>query len=556
MLKKIIILFFVICFSLSSMSFASESLIFQGREFRITETMHMGSEDFNKVVTEQFGSGWEVADWVEIKQLFGQSLENANILADFLTERAASPFVSVNGNKFWSGTRLYFISPHYHSLPSGWAPHDNIQNYMVSLGSWPPQKKILAVRDQQSDQSYTLTGIMVNGLPKSVLINKENIHKLNTGDRILFIGKGLPNTSYSVGIDDPILRSCNSSIYQTDNDGYFYYPKEFYQQGHKLPEDGTFIFRFSNGQVGIITTKDIAMLGKNGIIPDKMVYREIGPLVTDLSGISAESYMAIRHLQMVQNGETIPNYTDEQLAMIRRGDQQNADWAIKSFIEELEYLKDKNKYISWSIKGGACSFGVAASFIFSPVTLLGCVPLSLAITETLGDRIIDRISDTSSDISTYLKMGNTFGFFVVGGLKKLDAPDFLLSLAIAQVKLRKVTPRYIDDSEYRYLDTTWIYKSEDGLEYEVEMLIYATNTSEEDATKIFNAAEELYPGWFYPTGLPVFTYNEYEYQMIYRYYEPENIFLLTYNDVVYYYYNGRYTSWGTVDEWLTWLDSR
>ncbi len=76
------------------------------------------------------------------------------------------------------------------------------------------------------------------------------------------------------------------------------------------------------------------------------------------------------------------------------------------------------------------------------------------------------------------------------------------------------------------------------------------NDDEASAERIFNAAEELYPNWFYPKGLPVEIYRGYEHPMYYRYYQPRNIFLLTYDGVVYYYYNGRYTAWGTVDEWL------
>ncbi len=73
---------------------------------------------------------------------------------------------------------------------------------------------------------------------------------------------------------------------------------------------------------------------------------------------------------------------------------------------------------------------------------------------------------------------------------------------------------------------------------------------EAKAERIFNAAEAEYPEWFYPKGLPIQIYRGYEHPMYYRYYQPRNIFLLTYDGVVYYYYNGRYTAWGTVDEWL------
>ncbi|WP_198145950.1 LamG-like jellyroll fold domain-containing protein [Desulfonatronovibrio magnus] len=74
------------------------------------------------------------------------------------------------------------------------------------------------------------------------------------------------------------------------------------------------------------------------------------------------------------------------------------------------------------------------------------------------------------------------------------------------------------------------------------------------AERIFDTIESLYPQWFYPSGLPVEVFDEYEHTMYYRYYASNNITLLTYNGVVYYEYMGRYHNWGTVDDWLTYLD--
>lgn len=147
-----ILLLVVIFFSINPLFLVaadnSESLIFQGREFKITKARYSGNKDYNAAVINNFGFEWEVADWNEIEQLFGQSEENAKILADFLTEKkAAGAAVTVNGEKIWSSSRSYGINPHYHSLPSGWLAHDNIQNYMVSLGSWPSERKIIAVRN-------------------------------------------------------------------------------------------------------------------------------------------------------------------------------------------------------------------------------------------------------------------------------------------------------------------------------------------------------------------------------------------------------------------------
>ena len=81
-----------------------------------------------------------------------------------------------------------------------------------------------------------------------------------------------------------------------------------------------------------------------------------------------------------------------------------------------------------------------------------------------------------------------------------------------------------------------------------------TLTDMEKAELIFAEAERLYPDWFYPQGQLIQEYDGYEHRMIYRYYPDTEIFLLTYDGGVYYYYAGRYYQWGTVQEWLEWMD--
>ncbi|WP_052507241.1 right-handed parallel beta-helix repeat-containing protein [Desulfonatronovibrio magnus] len=76
----------------------------------------------------------------------------------------------------------------------------------------------------------------------------------------------------------------------------------------------------------------------------------------------------------------------------------------------------------------------------------------------------------------------------------------------------------------------------------------------QNAIAIFNAAESLYPDWFYPQGQSTQEYDGYEHRMFYRYYPEKDIFLLTYDAVVYYHYAGRYYQWGTVQEWLEWME--
>ncbi|WP_232300452.1 hypothetical protein [Desulfonatronovibrio magnus] len=77
-------------------------------------------------------------------------------------------------------------------------------------------------------------------------------------------------------------------------------------------------------------------------------------------------------------------------------------------------------------------------------------------------------------------------------------------------------------------------------------------TDMEKAGLIFAEAERLYPEWFF-SGTGIRTSDRYEHLMIYQHYPERNIFLLTYDGVVYYHFLNRYHYWFTVEEWLKYL---
>ncbi|WP_045213642.1 DUF1566 domain-containing protein [Desulfonatronovibrio magnus] len=79
-----------------------------------------------------------------------------------------------------------------------------------------------------------------------------------------------------------------------------------------------------------------------------------------------------------------------------------------------------------------------------------------------------------------------------------------------------------------------------------------TGSLMEKAELIFAEAERLYPEWFF-SGTGIRTSDRYEHLMIYQEYPERNIFLLTYDGVVYYHFQGRYHYWFTVEEWLKYL---
>jgi hypothetical protein len=83
----------------------------------------------------EFGSTSSVADWVELEALGAQSV---NALMDNLevptTFNENGYYVTNNGAKVYSGSRVYFFERHDGNPPGNWAVHSVIGD--ITLGSW------------------------------------------------------------------------------------------------------------------------------------------------------------------------------------------------------------------------------------------------------------------------------------------------------------------------------------------------------------------------------------------------------------------------------------
>lgn len=95
--------------------------------------------DINQICKDSFGSDARLADWTDIESYYTEvgSLDEFFIEVERNGEHGLNMMVSRNGNRFYnSGDRQYFISRHDYNLPSYYLAHDNIENYLLSLGSW------------------------------------------------------------------------------------------------------------------------------------------------------------------------------------------------------------------------------------------------------------------------------------------------------------------------------------------------------------------------------------------------------------------------------------
>jgi hypothetical protein len=139
--------------ALAGVAEAESVTLFQG--YTLTEQSYHYQADWSSAVEDEFGSEAEVADWSDIKADFGSTNTEAKDFADEVLD-GGSGFVYRNGDRKYSSNRAYFASAHYGSKPSHYLAHDDIQNHMVSLGSWHTTKPIVATG---------LTPSMVNPVP-------------------------------------------------------------------------------------------------------------------------------------------------------------------------------------------------------------------------------------------------------------------------------------------------------------------------------------------------------------------------------------------------------
>gem|GEM_PF-3760396 len=114
-------------------------------QFKVTAGAYSENADLDQAVKNEFGNGYRVADWNEIK-LYSNEIQS---WADSIgMNHNDYYFVTWNGQGFWNGgNRHYFITRFDHVVDSGYQVHDQIDNNFITLGSWYGiQKRILAIR--------------------------------------------------------------------------------------------------------------------------------------------------------------------------------------------------------------------------------------------------------------------------------------------------------------------------------------------------------------------------------------------------------------------------
>lgn len=116
-------------------------------DFAITAGRYGINEDWSIAVDSELGSNYRPLDWTELKEYYNQGGDMLALFDDLgLTEYRNGAAILRNGKQCYSSTRGYFASRHEHNKPSNYLAHENIDNYLISLGSWDGERKILAIK--------------------------------------------------------------------------------------------------------------------------------------------------------------------------------------------------------------------------------------------------------------------------------------------------------------------------------------------------------------------------------------------------------------------------
>ena len=123
-------------------------------QFQTTSNTYSETENWNTIVSNEFGSSYRVVDWDDIVQYHndeGDLLQTINNLSNIVPGEAdpgarnrhpadnpiTSFYVTYNGSKN-TGTRYYFVSLYKNRVRSGFAVHAsiNLQGHVLAVGSW------------------------------------------------------------------------------------------------------------------------------------------------------------------------------------------------------------------------------------------------------------------------------------------------------------------------------------------------------------------------------------------------------------------------------------
>ena len=130
------------------MSITKQQIAASYQKFHIIAHDLEETGDLKAECKAQLGEGVRLADWNDIVAYYeaGGSLEDfikaLKIPLEYVNAEDMEPIpntgyrISVNGELHWQGDRHYFFARHDHNKRADFLPHNDIDNYYLTLGSW------------------------------------------------------------------------------------------------------------------------------------------------------------------------------------------------------------------------------------------------------------------------------------------------------------------------------------------------------------------------------------------------------------------------------------
>jgi len=143
-----IVLMIVLCSLFTNCKNDIDEAILNMDNFKATENLYEYSCDWDEEILKEFGSEYRVADWNDLLEFYDKGGDLLSLFDHIgITEWNTNIMVTFNGVRTYSSTRYYYATRHEHNKPSAYLAHENIDNYLVSLGSWTGTRKIMAIRE-------------------------------------------------------------------------------------------------------------------------------------------------------------------------------------------------------------------------------------------------------------------------------------------------------------------------------------------------------------------------------------------------------------------------
>lgn len=124
--------------------------------FALTTSEYAVETDIDQIVYDLMGVGYRVAEWDDLVNFHAEGGDLTALLDELGVAWGDFAFVKRNGNRQHSSNRYYYVSRHNHNMPDTYTylVHDNIDDHLVSLGSWNSDLKILAIKIEEHVSDY------------------------------------------------------------------------------------------------------------------------------------------------------------------------------------------------------------------------------------------------------------------------------------------------------------------------------------------------------------------------------------------------------------------